>query len=489
MQTCPECGGRNEDGELFCGQCGGYLEWEEPRAAAAGPPTAAESHDRAAAAGAGAAEQHTSTMVSDPDDEAAERSPEAPPAGQEAEVCESGTEPPAVSDAPQEHPEVPPAQADTVEAPHAAQRSRGPATLGAGAVGGATGGGATGGGALGRRASRMLRQSADRATGGAVTRTTGTASRARSQAGRVTRTPAAGAPATSPAPSAPHEADTLEPRKPAPRKPAARKPGAPAPRRPVPASAEEEPPPKPGELICGACGVGNARHRNFCRRCGANLADAPAAPQRSWWRRLVRPDPRSGPSAGTRPRGHRRRFPTRLVVLLVVLGLVAGAGWYFRSQLGEFYGIVADRVVGRDPVTPTAPTASSEYGEQAAALAVDNYNNTYWAPEPVGDGAIDEWIDIPFSEPFRLARVGITTGVSPDPGERIEYGRPRSVRLTMSTPAGLVVRQIQLRDVPEAHVERIGLDDVSAVRLTILSTYGADLEAPVAVAEVAFQGR
>src|SRR5699024_1222381 len=100
--------------------------------------------------------------------------------------------------------------------------------------------------------------------------------------------------------------------------PAPVKPQAPKPRRHVEPARTEEPPPAPGELICGACGAGNAPHRKFCRRCGATLEDAPVQGKAGWWqrRRQRRAARRAGPAAGTRPKTRRRRFPVKTVVVL-----------------------------------------------------------------------------------------------------------------------------------------------------------------------------
>ncbi|MEE6288286.1 zinc-ribbon domain-containing protein [Georgenia sp. MJ173] len=608
MQTCPECGDRNEDGELFCGSCGTYLEWAESQPA---PGTAAAAVEEPAADDVAAPDSVS-------DESAGGQWGAAEPAGGERGAAEpAGSELPAGADD-DVHAEVDAdvggaqvvAGTDTATADRdapAGGSGDGAGDDGAGAAVGTVGAGlgaVTAGAAAGRndaapvsarrddlapvadgpapgnepapaeelapaeepaaaavadkprgaggagrglgrvrggRASSLLRQAADQATGGAASQLGGSASRARSQARNLTGAPGrtaasevsraatgAGGPpiaagavrhvtsaavsrpaATTPGPTTPAATKPAATQpgaaRPAagragagggadaggtgPRKPAARKPGAPVPRRQVPAASADEPQPQPGDLICGACGAGNAPHRNFCRRCGASLADAPVQPQRSWWRRLLRPERRPGPSAGSRPRNRRRvHFPTRLVVVLVVLGLLVGAGWYFRGPLGDLYQGAVDRVAGDNPVNPAEPTASSALDGRPASQARDGFNNVSWAPVTLGDGA-GEWIEFPFDDPFRLVTVVVTAGASPDEDQRLAEARPRDIRLSMTTPGGLVVEEATLDDVAEPQGVTVGVSDVSAVRLTILSAYGENLQAPVAVAEVEFRGR
>ncbi|PYF99185.1 hypothetical protein SAMN05216184_10867 [Georgenia satyanarayanai] len=546
MQTCPECGSRNEDGELFCGTCGTYLEWEETQAASAaggagpddggaGDGAADVDHDAAAGGTAPSGGDSGSPPAEVPS-----------PAGR-GSVSERPTDerPPVPARAQDAAPDVGAAPAEEAVGARAAAEE--PEPVAGPAAAAAPGAGVLGG--LGGRAARAARRAADQATGGAVSTASGTASRARSQtrsvtqspgravvdqaaraagggslaqaaagAAREARAPAATAPAAAggaatAAPSAPErrtrerdasarprdaevdgppvaapaQPSPTRPAKPAPRQPAARKPGAPVQRRPVPQAQEEEPPPRPGELVCGACGAGNAPHRHFCRRCGADLADAPVQPQRSWWRRLLRSEPRTGPAAGTRPRSRRRRrFPTALVVTIVVLGLLGAGAWYARDSLAGAYDAVVDRVAGDDPVNPAEVTASSARADRPAAYVRDGIRDRSWAPE--GDG-IGESVELVLSEPVRLVTVLVTAGNGGEEDQRLLEARPREVRLTMTTTAGEEVQDVELTDTGEPQPVSVGLSDVERVRLTILSVYGEELGAPVALAEVELQGR
>ncbi len=274
--------------------------------------------------------------------------------------------------------------------------------------------------------------------------------------------------------------------------PAAVKPAAAKPRRYVPPSSKDDAPPAPGDLICGACGAGNAPHRNFCRRCGASLADAPTQGRSGWWRRWRsrRKARKAGPKAGTRPkRRRRRRFPTKTVVVLVVLGLLGGAGWHYRDDLRTGYNTVLDRLAGDKPVNPAEVTASSSAPDRGPELARDGISDRSWAPEVTGDGA-GEWLQFDFAEPFRLVTVLLTSGASTEDETRLQQGRPSEVRFTVTTEDGSEhIKDVQIVDTGTPQPLSLPFSNVVSVRMTILAAYGASDDTHVAVAEVEFRGR
>lgn len=284
----------------------------------------------------------------------------------------------------------------------------------------------------------------------------------------------------------PLPAPSLEP--PPPAGPAAVKPGEPVRRQPPPPPrpADEEPP-APGDKICGRCGAGNLPARNYCRRCGASLADARVQPQRSWWRRLVSPDPRPAPVAGARPRRRRRAFPVRTVVVLAILGLAAWGVVQYQDQLKGLVTTVQDRIAGDDPYIPSAVTASSESPDGPVANATDGVNDDYWSPAGTEQGP---WLDATFTAPYRLVAIGLTGGASTVEEVRLTRSRPHVVKVETRDAAGTTtVAQVTLED--SAGVQRVpvGVDDVVGVRLTVVSTYDSDPPTPVSVAEVEFFGR
>ncbi|WP_421734272.1 NADase-type glycan-binding domain-containing protein [Cellulomonas sp.] len=274
-----------------------------------------------------------------------------------------------------------------------------------------------------------------------------------------------------------------------PQQPAAVRPGVPkpAPTARPPVLGESEP--SPGDLVCGTCGAGNSDTRKFCRRCGASLADARVQARRSWWSRLWRPEPTHGPVAGYRPTLRRRRFPTRPVVAVVVLGALVALGLTFRPEIERARIIVIDRVQGNVAVNPTDVVASSARADRPASQARDGATNLAWSPADPGDG-VGQYLDLPFAQPFRLTRVIVHAGASTVEKEYLTGSSPQVLTLTAVTAAGTQqVVEIPLADRVGLQSAAVGIDDVVAVRLTISSTYRATPETYVAIAEVEFRGR
>lgn len=306
-----------------------------------------------------------------------------------------------------------------------------------------------------------------------------TASRAGEQAPEPTVTPA-------PAPADPVAAPASPSAAP-PRQPGAVRPGAPRPAA-APPRRSEEPPPAPGDLVCGSCGAGNTPTRKFCRRCGASLAEARVQPRRSWWSRLWRPDPRPGPVAGYRP-PRRRRFPTRTVVTVLVLGALVTAALSLRPEIERLAITVLDRVQGNVAVNPVTVTASSELPDRPAAQARDGATNLAWSPAEPGDG-VGQYLEMSFAQPFRLTRVLVHAGASDVETEFLASSSPRVLTLTATTAAGTQQEvELALADHVGLQSVAVGVDDVVALRLTISSTYRASPQTHVAVAEVELRGR
>jgi hypothetical protein len=275
-----------------------------------------------------------------------------------------------------------------------------------------------------------------------------------------------------------------------PQQPAAVRPGAPQP-RPLPKQAPaDEPPPAPGDLICGSCGAGNTPSRKFCRRCGTSLAEAKVQPQRSRWSRFWRPDPKQGPVAGTRPKQRRRRFPVRPFAALAIIGTLITLSIVFRPQLDDARVTVMDRLQGNDKVNPVKITASSSAKGHGPQHVRDGATNLYWAPKKPGDGT-GEWLNMTFSEPYRLTHIVITPGASKDDEKAwLKQDRPENVVVRVTTTGGQVqLFPIKLKDKAGLQDAKIGVDDVEAVRLTITSTYDPSPKTRVAIAEVEFRGK
>ena len=246
--------------------------------------------------------------------------------------------------------------------------------------------------------------------------------------------------------------------------------------------------PAPGDLICGQCGRGNVPTRRYCRRCGADLADAPVAAPLTWWQRLRQRRART-PLAGERRQPRTSRFPVRSLVLLVVLGLVAWLGWTNRERLGEAYDAVVDRVVGQEPINPAEVSASTSAPDRTPQLAWDGIKNRSWAPAPTGAG-VGEYIVATFDEPFRLMSVLVTSGASDEQGPFLAEGRVRVLRMTATREDGTTMTEdLPLQDTRGAQQFDPVADDVVEVKFTIISAYAVPDGQRVAIAEIEFSGR
>lgn len=271
---------------------------------------------------------------------------------------------------------------------------------------------------------------------------------------------------------------------PAPVLPGAR---APRPRTALPAPADE-PPPAPGDQVCGQCGAGNVASRKFCRRCGESLVDAPVVPRASWWTRVTTRRPREL-AAGARPRVPRRPFRARYVVLPAILLLLVAGVWSQRERLSDLYDTVVDRVVGNGPVNPAAVVASSAAEGRDAEAAMDGATNRSWAPAQPGEG-LGEFLEMRFEEPFRLAYVRVFSGASTQQPEFLAEGRPEDVELTLLKADGTqTTEELRLADSAGGQEFPVGADDVVAARLTVLSAYPVPEGASVSLGEVEFLGR
>lgn len=244
--------------------------------------------------------------------------------------------------------------------------------------------------------------------------------------------------------------------------------------------------PLPGESVCGQCGAGNAATRRFCRRCGADSVDAVVVPRPPWYRRLFARERRPR-KAGERPKVRRRStLPRRLAILAAVVAigfLAVRLAWPWASGPVE---AVHDRLSGVEVVNPAALSASSSEPDHPAALARDGATNTFWSPTAVGDGR-GEFVEAAFAQPFRLVALQFYNGSSEDPKPYLTTGRLESVLVTATTSdGGLETRQITLADRPGRQDVQLGIADVTNVRLTIVSAFGATPKTRVALGEVAY---
>jgi hypothetical protein len=295
-------------------------------------------------------------------------------------------------------------------------------------------------------------------------------------------------------PGAPQQPGSQQPgsQQPGSQQPGAQRPGAAQTRRrqhvdePV-----DEPPPEPGDLICGQCGAGNVPTRRFCRRCGNSLADAPVAGKKSWWRRLL--DWFNGDSRRRYEAGHRRkvRLPSRVRKLILLLLVVAVGGFLVlvpgRGPIRSGINMARDRLAKRVEVTPARTEASSSAPGSSPQQAIDGATNTFWAPAARGDSAVGGWVQAEFTNPVRLLNVIVHPGVAPDRPTFLTEGRPKALRITVTSKNGKVTnKDVTLPDVQGSHKYSVKASDAVTVRFTLLSAYGAQVGRVVAIAELEF---
>jgi hypothetical protein len=298
-------------------------------------------------------------------------------------------------------------------------------------------------------------------------------------------------------PGAPQQPGGQQPgdRQPGSQQPGAQRPGAAQTRRrQYVDEAVDEPPPEPGDLICGQCGAGNVPTRRFCRRCGNSLADAPVAGKKSWWRRLL--DWFNGDSRRRYEAGHRRkvRLPSRLRKLIVLLLVLVVGGFLVlvpgRGPIRSGINLVRDRLAKHVEVTPVRAEASSSAPGSSPQQAIDGATNTFWAPAARGDSAVGGWMQAEFANPVRLLDVLIYPGVAPDRPTFLTEGRPKAVRITVTSKSGKVTnKDVTLTDLQGKHRYSVKASDAVTVRVTLLSAYGAQVGRVVAIAELEFFAR
>jgi len=271
----------------------------------------------------------------------------------------------------------------------------------------------------------------------------------------------------------------------------------------------------PADVYCGACGAGNATGRSFCRRCGAELADAVASVRPPWWRRAWhavqdRFGRRRTYAAGERPQGWsgaggsteggrsrrrwRPRLPTRLslgrmalplaLLSLVGFGIAPVRAMVTEKAFGAYHevrGVVAPRFV---PVSASGATATSAQDGHAAAAAIDQNTLTWWAEGAVGRGRGARLV-VRFDRPVDLDRMTVHNGAA-----EAAYPfqpRVRGLRVTLRGPDGAVGEsRLVLADRRGLQELEVSGSGVTTVTLRVLSTYAGQKGTAASLAEVGF---
>jgi hypothetical protein len=295
-----------------------------------------------------------------------------------------------------------------------------------------------------------------------------------------------------------------EPAQPAARQPTAVQPGLPV-ARPVPKVVPAEtPPPNPGDLICGNCGIGNDPARKFCRRCGTSLAEAVVATVRiPWWRRIFRRRAKKPLAAGERPKSmradgstERRLRPGRLLSLafqigfmIVVVGAVVGyaVSPAIRDGVSGVFTSIRKIVAPQLVVVNTASKATGPaITGHAAQAAFDGNTLSYWAA--TFDAAKPPAITAGFSPPADVDKVLLRSGAA---GAFQDQPRPKAMKVEFRGADGSVVasKTIDLQDSPDLQVFDISAAKAASVRFTVTDVYISPKGKAVSITEIEFNAK
>ena len=261
------------------------------------------------------------------------------------------------------------------------------------------------------------------------------------------------------------------------------------PGRPAPARPEVRAPVAPenhGGVACPWCHVANRPDRHFCARCAMPMAQGPENPARlPWWRRLLDYRNREQPWAGDRPRlRHQIGRILRWVALAAVLALVAWALF----QTPRAVSAVRDHFAKRAPLNPDSYKASRSFPEHGPDKAFDVVSNSWWGPG-VTRSAQGEWLEARFRDPVRLLDIGITPGESGHGDTLTKSALPHRIEARITTDDGkTTTRELNLDQGAGFQRRPFRAQNVTAVRFTIQSAYGADGKKQVAIAEIEFFG-
>jgi len=278
--------------------------------------------------------------------------------------------------------------------------------------------------------------------------------------------------------------------------------------RPRPAARTMEAPTRrhPGDLICGQCGEGNDPVRHFCRRCGNSLDEAIAV-RLPWYRRFfnrlfgVRTR-----EAGWRPHrvgppnvmGMVWRIVRLAIAALIVVGLLAFL------LVPSFHNLVVDRVTSTvttvrkaafphfDAVYATGASASTSTAGHLPTLAIDKFNNTYWAAQAKDPAP---YLKVSFHDPVDLAEIGFDSGAAGTAAadDFLIQPRPHNVHLVFSngTTKDLTLKDEDPKVAKNAQFYPVDAKQVTFVEIHIMSVYATAGASPssVALAEVEFRVR
>ncbi|MFF5185251.1 zinc ribbon domain-containing protein [Streptomyces sp. NPDC000345] len=237
-------------------------------------------------------------------------------------------------------------------------------------------------------------------------------------------------------------------------------------------------------VACPWCATPNRPDRHYCTRCAMPMTlEDRSSVRLPWWRRLFGRG--ETPWAGDRPR-LRRTFDRIVtwVMAAVVLTLLIVAGVNAPAAVQA----TKDHFAKRAAVSPDTFAASRSYPGHKPDLAFDKINNSWWGPG-VSQSGEGEWIEARFSEPTRLLDLMITSGTSTRPDQLTESALPHRVKATITLKDGTTTtRELVLDQQAGGQRRAFRVGEVTKVRFTIESAYGASASKQVAIAEIEFFG-
>lgn len=261
-------------------------------------------------------------------------------------------------------------------------------------------------------------------------------------------------------------------------------------------------------VVCDSCGSENTPNRLFCARCGAYLGGLSTSDMRGAHHGLGMP----GVGRPAR-RSHGILGPFLLVVLLAAMAVTGLLVYrqYRDLQAGRTTITLASTTVRttsttNEQVTTSTRTTTANQGRIFPSMAKassslpstgeftygpenlsDNDLTTAWNEGAPGDG-VGEWVSFTFSAPVHLIRIDIANGYQRDQRRFLGNGRVDALRIEYSTGA---VQEVRLHDdMGYQEIQPVvgSNDEVTSVRLTILSVHPGQSWQDAALSEVRFIG-
>lgn len=252
---------------------------------------------------------------------------------------------------------------------------------------------------------------------------------------------------------------------------------------------------RPGDLICGDCGEGNADTRKFCSRCGATLLTAEVV-KTPWWRKIL-PKRRTKVRTALERTAKDRRAKTTatgkafravfktvraLVAVVLVLGGIAygslpAVRTWVNNQVAAWQQDAQSALdMTYAPVHPTKVTATLEEPNHPADLVADSVSNTFWAA-PANKG--EATLVFTFDRPVNIDKAIIQNG---DNDKFDQTFRAERLHLVYSTGK---TEDLQLKDQPDPQELTVqNGHDVTSLEIHVTATYQSLHGNDLAISEI-----